>query len=191
MKMIVGLGNPGREYENTRHNVGFMILDEYAKKNDISTFKRKFNGLYTTFIHNNETYVLLKPQSYMNLSGTVIKKFASFYKIKHEDILVIHDDLDLPIGKIKIKYKGSSGGHNGIKNIIENLKTEEFPRFKVGIGKDENISYIDYVIGKLSKKELEFITKIFDFSSYIIDDFLDYNIEKVMSKYNGEEYEVK
>ena len=191
MKMIVGLGNPGREYENTRHNVGFMILDEYAKKNDISTFKRKFNGLYTTFIHNNETYVLLKPQSYMNLSGTVIKKFASFYKIKPEDILVIHDDLDLPIGKIKIKYKGSSGGHNGIKNIIENLKTEEFPRFKVGIGKDENISYIDYVIGKLSKKELEFITKIFDFSSYIIDDFLDYNIEKVMSKYNGEEYEVK
>ena len=191
MKMIVGLGNPGKEYEKTRHNAGFMILDNYAKTKEITSFKKKFNGLYATSIHNNEIFVLLKPQSYMNLSGTVIKKFASFYKIKPEDILVIHDDLDLPVGKIKIKFKGSSGGHNGIKNIIENMKTELFPRFKVGIGKDENIDYINYVVGKFNKNDLETISKIFAFSSNIIDDFLDYDIEKVMSKYNGEEYEIK
>ena len=191
MKMIVGLGNPGEEYINTRHNVGFMMIDNYAQEHNINRFKQKFNGLYAKFEHNMETYILLKPQSYMNLSGTVIKKFASFYKIKPEDILIIHDDLDLPVGKIKVKFKGSSGGHNGIKNIIDNLKTEIFPRFKIGIGKNENIPYINYVIGKFSKEDLNIITKIYSFSNDVIDDFLDYDIEKVMSKYNGEEYEIK
>ena len=191
MKMIVGLGNPGKEYINTRHNVGFMIVDEYAKKYDINDFKMKFNGLYAKFMHNNENFILLKPQSYMNLSGTVIKKFSDYFKIKPEDILVIHDDLDLPVGKIKIKFKGSSGGHNGIKNIIENLNTEIFPRFKIGISKDFSIPYINYVIGKFSEHDLNVINKIYEFSSNIIDDFLDYDIEKIMSKYNGEEYEIK
>ena len=191
MKMIVGLGNPGKEYINTRHNVGFMIVDEYAKKHDINDFKMKFNGLYAKFMHNNENFILLKPQSYMNLSGTVIKKFSDYFKIKPEDILVIHDDLDLPVGKIKIKFKGSSGGHNGIKNIIENLNTEIFPRFKIGISKDSSIPYINYVIGKFSEHDLNVINKIYEFSSNVIDDFLDYDIEKIMSKYNGEEYEIK
>ena len=191
MKMVVGLGNPGKEYEKTRHNAGFIVIDNYAKSHDISDFKKKFNGLYATAVHNNEIFVLLKPQSYMNLSGTVIKKYASYFKIKPEDILVIHDDLDLPVGKIKIKFKGSSGGHNGIKNIIDNLKTELFPRFKVGIGKDDTVPYMNYVIGKFSKSDLETISKILEFSSNIIDDFLDYDIEKVMSKYNGEDYEIK
>ena len=191
MKMIVGLGNPGKEYENTRHNAGFMIVDEYARKNDITNFKKKFNGLYAIFNHNGENYLLVKPLSYMNLSGTVVKRFASFYKIKPEDILVVHDDLDLPVGKIKIKFKGSSGGHNGIKNIIDNLKTEIFPHFKIGIGKNDKIPYNNYVVGKFSKDDLDKISKIYEFSSNVIDDFLDFDIEKVMSKYNGEEYEVK
>ena len=151
----------------------------------------KFNGLYTKFSYNDESFVLLKPQSYMNLSGTVIKKFANFYKIEPKDILVIQDDLDLPVGKIKIKYKGSSGGHNGIKNIIENLKTEIFPRFKIGISKDTNISYMNYVIGKFSESDLKKINKICEFSSNVINDFIDFDIEKVMSKYNGEDYEIK
>ena len=127
----------------------------------------------------------------MNLSGTVVKKFASFFKIKPEDILVVHDDLDLPVGKIKVKYKGSSCGHNGIKNIIDNLKTEVFSHFKIGIDKDDNILYKDYVIGKFSKSDLDKIIKIYSFSSDLIDDFLDYDIERVMSKYNGENYEIK
>ena len=191
MKMIVGLGNPGKEYESTRHNSGFMVIDSYAKKNNISSFKEKFNGLYVKVYQNDEYFILLKPLSYMNLSGQVIKRFASFYKIKPEDILIIHDDLDLPVGKIKIKYKGSSGGHNGIKNIIENLKTEEFPRFKIGISKSDDISYKDYVLGKLNKEDLVKIDKILEFSGDIIDDFITLDIERLMSKYNGEEYEIK
>ena len=191
MKMIVGLGNPGKEYELTRHNIGFMVIDNYTKTYHIDSFKEKFHGSYAKVYRNGEYFILLKPLSYMNLSGTVIKRFASFYKIKPEDILVIHDDLDLPVGKIKVKLKGSSGGHNGIKNIIENLKTELFPRLKIGISKDDNIDTINYVIGKLSDEDKKKIIKVLEFTPRIIDDFLDTNIEKVMSKYNGEEYEIK
>ena len=191
MKMIVGLGNPGNEYENTRHNIGFMIVDNYAKKYHLDRFKEKFNGLYTKVYRNGEYYILLKPLSYMNLSGNVVGRFASFYKIKPEDILIIHDDLDLPVGKIKVKSKGSSGGHNGIKSIISALHTEVFPRFKVGISKNDNIDTKDYVLGKFSKNDLTVLDKILDFAPNIIDDFLDSNIEKVMSKYNGEDYEIK
>ena len=191
MKMIVGLGNPGEEYENTRHNIGFMVIDEYAKKYHVDNFKKKYNGLFSKIYHNGEYYILLKPLSYMNLSGEVVRKFANFYKIEPKDILIVHDDLDLPVGKIRIKSKGSSGGHNGIKSIIENLKTEEFPRFKIGVGNDKNLDTKDYVLGKFSKKDLEIINKIYSFSSLILDDFLDIDIEKLKSKYNGENYEVK
>ena len=190
MKMIVGLGNPGKEYENTRHNIGFMVIDDYAKRYNID-FKTKYNGLYAKVYRNGEYYVLLKPLSFMNLSGTVVRKFANYFKIKPEDILVIHDDLDMPVGKIKIKAKGSSGGHNGIKNIIENLGTEVFAHFKIGIDNNKEITTKDYVLGKFNKNENNKLNKIIDFSSNIIDDFLDYNIEKVMSKYNGEDYEIK
>ena len=151
MKMIVGLGNPGKEYENTRHNIGFMMVDEYARRYNITSFKNKFNGLYAKIYRNGEYFILLKPLSYMNLSGTVVKRYASFFKIKPEDILVIHDDLDLPVGKIKIKFKGSSGGHNGIQNIIDNLNTSYFPRFKIGIGKNPQIMIKDYVLGKFKR----------------------------------------
>lgn len=190
MKMIVGLGNPGDEYKNTRHNVGFLILDNYANSKNI-VFKEKFNGLYSKVNLDNECFLLLKPLSYMNLSGEVVKKYSNYFKIKPEDILVIQDDLDLPVGKIKIKFKGSCGGHNGIRNIIENLKTEYFPRFKIGIDKNNNISIINYVIGKLSKEDMIKLSKIMNFSNDIIEDFVKYDIEKVMSKYNGETYEIK
>ena len=189
MKMIVGLGNPGVEYRNTRHNVGFMMLDSYAEKNHLQ-FSEKFNGLSAKTFINGEAFLLLKPLSYMNLSGTVVKKYADYYHIKPIDIFIIQDDLDLPVGKIKIKYKGSCGGHNGIRNIIDNLKTEMFPRFKVGIGKSNNILIRDYVIGKFSKDEQEKIHKITNFVPSIIEDFITKDIEKVMSKYNGEEYEI-
>ena len=105
MKLIVGLGNPGREYENTRHNIGFICIDHYAITNNLESFKEKFNGAYTKFIYNNEQVILLKPLSYMNLSGTVVKKYVDYFKINPNDILVIHDDLDMPTGKIKLKPK--------------------------------------------------------------------------------------
>lgn len=189
MKMIIGLGNPGKEYENTRHNIGFMVIDHYAKTNHLD-FKEKFNGLYAKVTKNNETFILLKPLSYMNLSGTVIRKYLDYFKIDSKDILVIQDDLDMPVGKIKLKFKGSCGGHNGIRNIIDNLKTEEFKRFKLGIGKDDNILIKDYVLGKFSKSDRDKIEKILSFSNEIIDSFITEDYERIMSKYNGAEYEI-
>ncbi len=188
MKLIVGLGNPGKEYENTRHNIGFMLIDNYAKSNNIE-FSEKFNGLYAKVYYHNEYYILLKPLSFMNLSGTVVKKYVDYYKIDYKDILIIQDDLDMPVGKIKLKFKGSSGGHNGIKNIINNLNTEYFNRFKVGIGKNIDINTKDYVLGKFSVEEKDKLDKIFSFSNDIIKDFLEKDFEKIMSKYNGAEYE--
>lgn len=189
MKLIVALGNPGIEYENTRHNMGFIVLDKYAHDNGIE-FKEKFNGLYAKTMINNEIVIFLKPLSYMNLSGTVVKKYVDYYKIDVQDILIIQDDIDLPIGKIKLKYKGSDGGHNGIKNIILNLKTEEFKRFKIGIGRKDGISIKDYVIGKLNEEDKLILQKILSYSNNIIDDFIIQDFEKIMSKYNGAEYEV-
>jgi len=191
MKMIVGLGNPGEEYVNTRHNVGFMVVDDYLKKMNIKKLTKKFDGLYTKCTFHNENFIILKPLSYMNLSGTVVKKFADYFKINSEDILIIHDDLDLPVGKIKLKLKGSSGGHNGIKNIIDCLNTELFPRFKIGISKNSVISTKDYVLGKFQDRELLVMKKICSFSSDIINDFISNDFEKVMSKYNGANYEIK
>ena len=190
MKMVVGLGNPGREYENTRHNIGFIIVDSYAKKNNITSFQEKFNGLYTKVYLNGEYFLLVKPLSFMNLSGTVVREYAKYFKIAPKDILVIQDDLDLPVGKIKLKYKGSCGGHNGIRNIIDSLNTEYFPRFKVGIDKNPLIPIKDYVIGKFSLEDRKKIDKICDFSSDIINDFVTKDFEKIMSKYNGAEYEI-
>ncbi len=190
MKMVVGLGNPGDEYKNTRHNAGFIIVDDYAKKHGVSKMQEKFNGLYTKIYMNNDYFLLVKPLSYMNLSGTVVKKYADYFKINPKDILIIHDDLDMPVGKIKVKYKGSSGGHNGIKSIIENLNTDYFPRFKIGISRDDKVSIKDYVLSKFSSEDIKKIDKICSFAPSLIDDFINNDIERVMSKYNGADYEI-
>ena len=189
MKLIVGLGNPGKEYENTRHNAGFRFVDEYAKRKNIEINKEKFKGLYTTFTKNNEKIILLKPQKYMNLSGEVVKSFIDFYKIEKEDILIIVDDLDTEIGHLKLKYKGSSGGHNGLKNIEENLKTREYKRVKIGISNNKNKDKIDYVIGKVSKEELDKMNKVNNYAEELIDDYLTMNFDNVMNKYNSKDYE--
>ena len=139
MKLIVGLGNPGREYENTRHNIGFQTIDMYAEKLGVSITKSKFNGLYGEVMVSGEKVILLKPQSYINLSGEVIRSFVDFYKISVDDILIINDDLDLAVGTYKLKQKGSSGGHNGLKNIELHLGTQEYKRIKIGISNNKNI----------------------------------------------------
>jgi len=187
MKLIVGLGNPGKEYEKTRHNAGFRFIDAYAKSQNITFNKEKFNGLYTEFNYNNEKVILLKPQKYMNLSGEVVKDFVKFYKINLEDILIIYDDLDTEKGKIKIKYKGSSGGHNGLKNIENHLKTQEYKRIKIGISKDKDQDKIDYVIGKVPNEEYELINSVNKKAENIIDDYLNMTFDNFMNKYNGGE----
>ena len=184
MKLIVGLGNYGKEYQNTRHNIGFMALDFYAKKNNISIDKRKFKGLYCETLINNEKVILVKPQTYMNLSGECVRDFILYFHINIEDILVIYDDMDLDVGVLRLREKGSAGGHNGIKNIIANIKTSDFKRIRVGISKDENRNTIDYVLGKFKEEEKSVIDNKIETISDIIEDFVKYDFNKVMSKYN-------
>lgn len=182
MKLIVGLGNPGNEYEKTRHNVGFMAIDKYCLKEGLS-FKKKFSGLYINTKIDEEEVIFLKPQLYMNLSGEIVKKFADFFKIPNEDILVIHDDMDFNVGTLKLKSDGSSAGHNGIKNIINNLHTEKFKRLRIGISKNEN-NTIEYVLGKFSKEELKQMNVIFDKVELIIRDYTKIKFDLLMNKYN-------
>ena len=184
MKLIVGLGNPGKEYEDTRHNAGFKFIDEYAKSKGLTFNQNKFKGLYTTFINNGEKIILLKPQKYMNLSGEVVRDFVNFFKIKTDDILIICDDLDTPLGKIKIKYKGSSGGHNGLKNIEQNLNTNEYKRIKIGISNDKNEDRINYVIGKMPKEDLNKLNEVTSHSPEILNDYLTLKFDNLMNKYN-------
>lgn len=182
MKLIVGLGNPGDEYKNTRHNIGFMVVDNYL--NNDNNFIIKFNGMYKRQKVNNEDVIFLKPLSYMNLSGKVVKNYVDYFKININDILIISDDLDMPCFKIKLKYKGSSGGHNGLKNISENLHTEEFKRLKIGISNDKTIDTKTYVLSKFNKEELELLNKKLEITKNIINDFVEMDFEKLMSKYN-------
>lgn len=189
MKLIVGLGNPGKEYENTRHNAGFRFIDEYAKSKNLNFNKEKFKGLYTTFNHKEEKVILLKPQKFMNLSGEVVKSYMDFFKIYPEDILIIVDDLDTKLGHLKLKYKGSSGGHNGLKNIEQNLNTNEYKRVKIGISNNNEKDKIDYVIGKISKDELNKLNSVNKYAEELIDDYLNMNFDNVMNKYNSKDYE--
>ena len=185
MKLIVGLGNPGLEYEKTRHNIGFRFLDLYMKFLNINNLQNKFNGLYAKININGEDIIFLKPLSYMNLSGEVILKFVKYYKILPENILVIHDDLDMELAKIKLKDGGSSGGHNGLKNIILNLKTGEFKRLKVGIGKNLNIETAVYVLSKFTNQEEEKINNLNETVISILNDYLNLKFPDLMSKYNN------
>ena len=183
MKLIVGLGNPGKKYEFTRHNMGFMAIDFYATKKDLD-FKKKFNGLYTEFTINNEKVILLKPQTYMNLSGECVLSFVNYFHIDINDILIIYDDRDFEVGSYKLKLGGSSAGHNGIQNIIDNLKTNKIKRLRLGISKN-NIPLIDYVLQKLSDEDKNKISEMLVNVNNIIDDFAILDFNHLMSKYNG------
>lgn len=184
MKLIVGLGNPGKEYENTRHNMGFMAIDTITKVLNISLWKEKFNGLYASTVYEGEKVIFLKPQSYMNLSGEVIQKFICFYKIKIEDILVICDDLDLKKGTFKMKPSGSSGGHNGLKNIELHLHTQEYRRIKIGISNDKNRDTKEYVLEKIGKEDMNIFQKVLEKMPMIFKDYMQISFELLMNKYN-------
>ena len=183
MKLIVGLGNPGKEYDNTRHNAGFIAIDKIASSLNLDFSKTKFDGLYVETIINGEKIILLKPQSYINLSGEVIKKFVDFYKIPISDILILCDDMDIELGKCKLKYKGSAT-HNGLRNIELNLKTQEYKRVKIGISKNKNIDTINYVLGKFNNEEKEKLSIVIDKMPSLLNDFLSMNFDNLMNKYN-------
>lgn len=185
MKLIVGLGNPDREYNNTRHNVGFAFIDFYLKYRNINiSWQNKFDGLYMEIFINKEKVIFLKPQTYMNLSGVSVKKFMDYFRIKTDDILIINDDLDLLVGNFKIKPGGSSAGHNGLKNISENLKTDNYKRLKIGISKDKTIDTKDYVLGKFSNEDLSKLELTFKDLCLVLDDYFSLPFSDLMSKYN-------
>lgn len=185
LKVIVGLGNPGREYDRTRHNIGFMIIDELAEHLMISLDKTKFNGIYGVGTVKGEKVILLKPLTYMNLSGESLKPLMSYYDVSPEDILVIYDDLDLPSGKVRLRTKGSAGGHNGIKSIVQHLKTQEFNRIRVGIDRPTNgMKISDYVLGKFTNEEMVDMKEAIDKSIKASEDWIHTPFLEVMNRYN-------
>ncbi|BDV02123.1 MAG: peptidyl-tRNA hydrolase [Candidatus Hepatoplasma vulgare] len=155
MKLIVGLGNPGERYKNSRHNLGFMIIDYFCKEKGIKISKKKFNGIYERIKENNQEYIILKPMSYMNNSGEVVYLFASYFAIEPKDILIVYDDKDILFNKYKISNKGSSAGHNGVKDILKHLDKDNFTRLRCGIGPVNNKRIEDFVMDDFLKKELK------------------------------------
>ena len=181
MKLIVGLGNPGKEYDKTRHNVGYIVLDSYI---DDDNWKEKFKALYYEKNINGEKVIFIKPLTYMNLSGDAVRKYVDYYDIEVDDILVIHDDLDLPFGFYKLKKNSSAGGHNGIKSIISCLGTQEFARLKIGISHDKSIDTKDYVLGSFSKKDMDMFKEMQSTFNKIINCFIKEGIDRTMNIYN-------
>ena len=185
MYLIVGLGNPEQDYDKTRHNMGFHVVNKLAKKYDIQVNKNKFKGLLGTGIIEAEKVILLKPQTYMNLSGESIKEVVDFYKIDFKNIIVIYDDMDIDIGTIKLRKKGGPGSHNGMKSVILCLGTEEFPRVRIGIGKPENKEdMINYVIGYVPEEEFNKLDKSTTLGKDAVVDIILNGIDNAMNKYN-------
>lgn len=185
MKLIIGLGNPGKQYEKTRHNVGFMVIDKLSKDLTIPLDRQKFNGIYGVGHISGEKVILLKPLTYMNLSGECIRPLMDFYDINDEDIVVIYDDLDLPVGKTRLRTKGSAGGHNGIKSMILHLATQDFNRIRVGIDRPNNgMKISDYVLGHFTKENEQGINEAIERSSDACVKWLSTSFTQVMNEYN-------
>ncbi|WP_294153375.1 aminoacyl-tRNA hydrolase [uncultured Clostridium sp.] len=184
MFLIVGLGNPGSQYEDTRHNIGFKVVDNIAKEYNIEINRQKFKGMCGEGFINGEKVILLKPSTYMNLSGESIREVVDFYKLSNEDLVVIYDDISLDVGRLRIREKGSAGGHNGIKSIIAHLGTDIFPRIKVGVGQP-NVDLVNYVLGKFTKEEMEVLSESIDASTKAVREMLSSDVKTAMNIYNG------
>ena len=185
MYLVVGLGNPEGEYSNSRHNMGFDTINKIAEKLDVKISREKYKGLYGETTINNEKVILLKPQTYMNLSGDSIIQFKNFYKIPDENIIIIYDDMDIEKGNIKIRKQGGPGSHNGMKSVIDVLNTDVFPRIRIGIGKPMfKEMTIAYVLEKISKEEREILDKPIDKAADATIDIIEKGIDKTMNMYN-------
>jgi PTH1 family peptidyl-tRNA hydrolase len=185
MKCIVGLGNPGKQYEHTRHNVGFEVIAELSRLFTIPLDQSKHKGLYGIGFYKGEKVLLLKPLTFMNLSGESIRAVTDYYQIAIEDIIVIYDDLDLPVGKMRLRQKGSAGGHNGIKSTIAHLGTQEFNRIRIGIDRPpKGMKVPDYVLGHFLKEEQAVVIDAVKKSAAACDMWLDKPFLQVMNEYN-------
>lgn len=186
MKLIVGLGNPGKKYDNTRHNIGFMCVDTWLKQNSTTfSLNKKFEAEMAELNINNDKVIVIKPQTFMNLSGSSVSKVLNYYNIDLDDLIVIQDDLDLEFGKIRLKFNSSSGGQNGIKDIIKHLHSQEFLRIKVGIKNQFKHDAANFVIANFNQDEKQQLEQIIAQVCAILDDFSRGEVRSdLMNKYN-------
>ena len=186
MFLIVGLGNPGIQYENTRHNIGFNVIDNISKEYNIDINREKFKGMYGEGFIGNTKVILLKPTTYMNLSGETLIDIYKYYKVDLSNIVVVYDDIDLEVGKIRIRKKGSGGTHNGMKSITKCLGSNDFPRVRVGVSKPEaGQDLADFVLSRFRKEESDNINEALEKAADAIDSIIRENIDMSMNKYNG------
>lgn len=186
VKLIIGLGNPGKPYENTRHNIGFEVIDALAEKWGAPLNQSKFNGVYASVHRPEGKVILLKPLTYMNLSGESVRPLMDYFNIDIEDIVVIYDDLDLDIGKLRLRAKGSAGGHNGIKSLIQHLGTQEFNRIRVGVSRPPaGMKVADYVLSRFSKEDAPIVSDAVKKSCDAVEVSLTKPFLDVMNQFNG------
>ena len=187
MYLIVGLGNPGDKYLKTLHNLGFMAVELLAEKNGVNFDKKGFNGLYGVKNISGEKVIFLKPQTFMNLSGDSVAEMAQFYKIPPENIIVINDDISLEVGRIRVRGKGSAGGHNGLKSIIYRLNSDAFPRVKMGVGapRHEDYDLADFVLGRFTKEEIPVMEEAIKKAETAVTEIIKNGVQSAMNKCNG------
>lgn len=183
MFIIAGLGNPGKEYTNTRHNTGYAAVEHLSKKHNVKLNKLKFNSVYGDTFINGEKVMFVKPVTYMNRSGIAIEEIMNFYKVSPENLIVIYDDIDIPLGTLRIRPNGSPGTHNGMKSIINNVGNG-FPRIRIGIGRNEDMDLADYVLQKFSSSEKDLINPIIEKAALAAIEIIESNVDNAMQKYN-------
>lgn len=184
MYIIVGLGNPGKQYDYTRHNIGFHAIDYIAHQHDIKITKIKHKALVGEGFIKGKKTLLVKPQTYMNLSGNSVREIMDYYKETSENLVTIYDDIDLETGIIRIRKKGSAGTHNGMRSIIYDIQTDLFPRIRIGIGRDERMELSNYVLSKFKEEEIEIMQKSIVQTSQAVELFIEHGIDKAMNEYN-------
>lgn len=184
MFLIVGLGNPGREYEDTRHNIGFKVVDNIAKEYNIEINRQKFKGTYGEGFIEGKKVILLKPNTYMNLSGESVREVVDFYNLDNDEVLVIYDDISLDVGKLRIREKGSAGGHNGIKSIIAHLGSDVFSRIKVGVGQPDS-DLVKHVLGRFTKEEMVVLSESIEASTKATAEIIKNDVKTAMNQFNG------
>jgi PTH1 family peptidyl-tRNA hydrolase len=187
MKVVAGLGNPGRKYEGTRHNVGFDVVDELSRRWRIETTRQRFSSLVGDGLIRDERVVLLKPQTYMNLSGRAVREAMTFYKLEATTLLVVVDDMALPLGRLRMRPKGSGGSHNGLNNVIGELDTEDFARLRVGIGAVSSEHAVSYVLGSFDKQERACVDETVIRAADAVECWVAEGVEAVMNRYNRPE----
>lgn len=185
MYVIVGLGNPGKQYASTRHNVGFDAINLLAEANNISMNKVKHQAVIGEGRINNQKVLLVKPTTYMNLSGRSVREIVNFYKVDIEKVVVIYDDIDTAVGKLRIRQKGSAGSHNGMKSIIYEIQVDQFPRVRIGVGKPQHGNLADFVLGKFTKEDRPFVDESIERATKAVEAIIKDGIDIAMNRYNG------